>query len=249
MSNVNPRILELAKREYGEDCELEKVSEWAYSFKRDSKLYSRISRFMVEPGFQVNASEFRRRWPLMDKRERLDFACNFYNKETWTENDTEILEIIIGDGSDYIWSSCALALLKHPDRNRAVEFLIERVQHWSDSEHPPLNYMQALGMAGDQRGVAVMQPYYEKYRKRIEAEKETGIPDDVFFGPIPYHAFLSICGDLFKITGLKEYEDAARRYFDHPKEQVRWWAEHALGIEGPTTQQRNAEYKKKRESR
>jgi hypothetical protein len=30
---------------------------------------------------------------------------------------------------------------------------------------------------------------------------------------------------------------------------VRWWAEYALGIEGPTTQKRNTEYKKKRESR
>jgi hypothetical protein len=95
--------------------------------------------------------------------------------------------------------------------------------------------------------VAVIEPYYQEYRKRMEAEKETGIPDDVFRGPIPYHAFLSICGDLFKITGSKEYEDAARKYFDHPKEQVRWWAEYALGIEGPTTKERDTEYKKKRE--
>lgn|SRR5215469_198070 len=244
MSDIDPRILERAKREYGDDCELERKSEWSYSFKCGSKSYCRLSRFMVEPDFQVTASEIRRRWPLMDERERLDFASNFHNKETWTENDTEILEMIMSDGSDLIWSSCALAMLRHADRNRVVEFLIERVQHWADIGHPPLNYMQALGMAGDQRGVAVIQPYYQEYRKRMEAEKETGIPDDVFFGPIPYHAFLSICGDLFKITGSKEYEDAARKYFDHPKEQVRWWAEHALKIEGPTTQKRNTEYKK-----
>jgi hypothetical protein len=249
MSDVDPRILEFAKRTYGEECELERRSEWSYSFKCGPKSYSRISRFMVEPGFQVSSSEIRERWPLMDKSERLDFASNFHNKETWTENDTEILEMIMSDGNDLIWSSCALAMLKHPDRNRAVGFLIERVQHWADSQHPPVNYMQALGMAEDQRAVAVIQPYYEMCRKRMEAEKDTGIPDDVFFGPIPYHAFLSICGDLFKITASKEYEEAARKYFDHPKEQVRWWAEHALGIEGPTTQKRNTEYKKKRESR
>jgi hypothetical protein len=201
---------------------------------------------MVEKGFAVSASEIRQRWPAMDQRERLDFASNFQDKETWTENDTEILEMIMTDGSDLIWSSCALAMLKHVDRNRAVDFLVERLQHWADRRRPPLNYMQALGMAGDQRAVAVIQPYYEEYRKRMDAEREIGIPDDVFSGPIPYHAFLAICGALFKITGAKEYEDAARKYFDHPKEQVRWWAEYALGVEGATTQKLNGEYKKRR---
>jgi hypothetical protein len=244
MSDIDQRILELAKREYGEDCELERRSEWSYSFKCGSKSYSRISRFMVEPGFQVSASDIRQRWPSMNESDRLDLASNFYNKETWSENDTQILEIIMSDGNDRIWTSCALAVLKHPDRNRAVEFLIERVQR-SDSEHPPLNYMQALGMAGDRRAVPVMRPYYEKYRQAMEQETKTGIPEDVFFGPIPYHAFLSITGDLFKIGGSKEYEDAIRKYLDHPKEQVRWWAENALGMEGPTTAKRNAEYRKK----
>jgi len=199
---------------------------------------------MVEPGFQVIASEIRQRWPSMNESERLDFASNFYSKETWTENDTEILEMIMNDGNDRIWSNCALAMLKHPDRNRAVGFLIERVQR-SDSEHPPLNYMQALGMAGDRRAVPVMRPFYDKYRKAMDQEAETGIPDNLFFGPIPYHAFLSIAGDLFKIERSKEYAEAIRKYFDHPKEQVRWWAEHALGTEGPITAKRNAEYRTK----
>jgi hypothetical protein len=57
---------------------------------------------------------------------------------------------------------------------------------------------------------------------------------------------LSISGDLFKIEGSKEYEHAIREYFDHANEQVCWWAEHALGVEGPTTAKRNAEYSQKR---
>jgi hypothetical protein len=84
----------------------------------------------------------------------LNFATNFHMKQDCTENDTEVLEIIMQDGSDLIWSSCALAMLKHPDRNRAVEFLIERVR-LCESGHPPLNYMQALGLAGDPRAEPV----------------------------------------------------------------------------------------------
>jgi hypothetical protein len=79
----------------------------------------------------------------------------------------------------------------------------------------------------------------------MEAESVSGVPDDVFWGPIPYHAFLSIAGALFKIEGSKEYEQSIRKYLDHPKEQVRCWAEHALGVEGPTTTRKNAERSRK----
>ena len=246
MSEIDPKILEFAKRTYGEGCELLKRTEWSYSYKCGEKSYCRISRFLAEPGFQVSASEIRQNWPTMSERERLDFASNFHVKENWTDNDTEILEILMHDGSDLIWSSCALAMLRHPDRDRAIAFLIECVESSGPEEHWPLNYMQALGLMGAQRAVPVIRPYYERYLKAMESEAVTGVPDDVFFGPIPYSAFLSIAGDLFKITRSKEYELAIRKYFDHPSEQVRWWAEHALDVEGPTTLKRNADYAKKR---
>ena len=150
----------------------------------------------------------------------MDFASNFHRKGPWTENDTEILGILMNDGDDHIWSTCALAMLRHPARNRAVEFLIERVQR-NESERAPLNYIQALGIAGDRRAVAVIRPYYDKYRNAMEAEAVTGVPDDIFRGPIPYFAFLSISGDLFKIEGPDEFEHAIREYFDHANEQVR----------------------------
>ncbi len=241
---IDPKILEHARDIYGENCKLARRTEWSYSFKCGPKSYCSISRFFVEKGFEVKAEEVRRRWPSMDDRERLDFAHNFHNKEAWSENDTEILEIIMNDGDDHVWSCCALAMLRHPDRNRAVEFLIDRVRQ-SDSEPAPLNYMQALGLLGDRRAVAVIRPYYEKYRKAMEAEAVTGVPEDAFRGPIPYHAFLAIAGDLYKIEKSNEYEQAIRKYFDHPKEQVRWWAEHALGVEGPTSAKRNAEHREK----
>jgi hypothetical protein len=244
MNNIDPDILALAKGDYGDNCELVRRTEWSYSFKCGPKSYCSISRFMAESGFEVNATEIRTRWPSMDERERMDFAANF-QKKTWTDNETEILEIMMTDGSDRIWSCCALTMLRHPDRNRAVEFLMQRVRS-SESERPPFNYIQALGIAGDKRAAAVIRPYYDKYREAMKAEAVTGVPDDIFRGPIPYHAFLAIAGALFKIEGSNEYEQAVRTYFNHPNEQVRWWAEHGLGVEGPTTAIRNADYQKKR---
>jgi hypothetical protein len=242
VNSIDPKILDLAKRDFGENCELVRRTEWSYSFKCGEKSYCSISRFMAETGFEVSAPDLSGRWPAMSERERLDFASNFHVKEDWTDNDTAILEVIMQDGSDVVWGSCATAMLRHPDRNRAVEFLLARVRHSSEAEHPPLNYMQALGLAGDARAVPVIRPYYEKYLKAMEAEPVTGVPADVFFGPVPYHAFLAIAGDLFKITHSEEYRQAIRKYYEHPNEQVRYWAEHALDEEGPTTLKRKAEY-------
>src|SRR5262249_49494949 len=110
------------------------------------------------------------------------------------------------------------------------------------------NYMQALGLAGDARAVPIIRPHYEKYLKRMETEANTGIPEDVFHSPIPYHAFFATAGDLFRLTHAEEYDCVIRKYFDHPNEDVRCWAEQALDVEGPATLKRRAEYANRRKA-
>jgi len=74
MDDIDPKILELGRRDFGENCELVKQTEWSYTFKCGEKSYGHISRFIAEPGFRVSASEIRRRWPDMDEAERHEFA-------------------------------------------------------------------------------------------------------------------------------------------------------------------------------
>jgi hypothetical protein len=247
MSNIDPEILNLAKQEYGENCELVRATEWSYTYKCGSKSYCRISRFMAEKDLEVAAEDIRKRWPHWRHDERMDFATNWW-KKTWTDDDTKILEIIMADGDDQIWESCAQTFLKHPDRNRAVNFLVDRVLHYS-LEHTPLNYFQVLGMAKDKRAASAILPFYEKYKTEMPEESTLDVQENVFRGPIPYFPYLTAAGALFQITGSPDYEHAIRKYFDHPQEQVRWWAEHALQMEGPTTAKRNAEYREKRANR
>ena len=245
MTDISPEILELAKRMYGENCELVQATEWSYTFKCGEKSYCKISRFLAESDFSVPAGNIRERWPLWDQRQRIDFASNWWTKGTWTHNDTEILETIMADGDDHIWQSCTQAFLKHPDRDRAVGFLIDRVLHYN-LEHEPLNYFQALGMAKDERAAAVILRFYEKYKKIVETEAVLGVQEDVFWGAIPYFPYLVAAGALFKITGEPEYEQSIRKFFDHEKEQVRYWAERELDVDGPTTIKRTVEYKQKK---
>jgi HEAT repeat protein len=245
MSGLDPKLLKFVRNAYGsgQQPELVKETEWSYVYKVGEKSYSHTSKFLADQNFTVSASEIRSLWPSMNEKQRLDFVRNFWVKVTWDGNDTEILEVVMQDGSDLLWAHCAQAFLKHPDRERAVRFLIERLEK-CESENEPLNYIQALGLSKDPRAASAIRPYYEKYRTAVEAEKVTGVPDDVVFGPIPYHAYFVAAGALLEIEGSAEYEQAIRKFLSHEREQVRWWAENALKTEGPTTAKRSAEIRK-----
>ncbi len=243
MSRFDAKLREFLERTFGPGQHPEPVreSDWSYVYK-SGKSHARVSKFLLDETFVVNASEIRGRWPKMSESERLDFVSNFWVKKNWSANDPEILEVIMQDGNDRLWGSCAQAFLKHSDRDRVVNFLIKRVEECAGDER--LNYIQTLGLAKEQRAVSAIKPHYEKYRQLVETESATGIPDDVVFGPIPYLAYFVVCGALLKIDGSPEYDKAIRKYLDHQNEQVRYWAEHALEIEGPTTAKRNTEYRK-----
>ena len=243
MTEIDQELIQRIKKTYGPDCELVRRTEWSYAYNCGPNGCCTISRFMAEKGLTISAGYIREQWPHWDERQRLDFASNWWSKSDWTDDDTQILETIMADGDDQIWEMCAQAFLKHPDRDRIVRFLIDRVEHYS-LPHEPVNYFQVLGMSKDSRAVPAMRPFYEQYKKAVDAEAIIGVPKQVFSGPIPYFAFLSTAGSLFEITGSSEYEQAIRKFFTHENEQVRYWAEYALGIEGPTTAKRNAEYKK-----
>jgi hypothetical protein len=224
---------------------LVKENDWEWQFKVGEKFYAGFSKFHAFDDYRIEASELRKRWPTMDESERRSFASNFYNKSKWTDNDTQMLEILMELGDDYIWRNCSLAFLNHPDRQRIVSFLLDRVQNFEPHDEP-LNYIQALGLAKDRRATPVIRPFYDRLRAALEAEKAIGVPENVSFGPIPYHAYFATCAALLQIEGTEEYAEAIRKYLDHPNEQVRYWAEYSLGIEGPITKKRQEEFRERR---
>jgi len=227
----------------GHEPIVETETEWMYHYKLGSKSGYKISKFWDE-AFQVAPSTIRLRWPQMQEHERLEFCSCWSMKSSWSANDAEILETVLRGGNDRLWTHCTFAFTRHPDRDRAVTFLIERLKSLSP-ENKPLNYFQALGRIKDQRAAPAIRPYYETYRAAVQRGTALGVPKDVVFGPIPYFPFLCACGALVQVDGAPEYEQEIRKYFDHSSEQVRSWAENALGVEGPTTVKRNAEYRRK----
>lgn len=225
-------------------AELVRESEWVFIYQKDNRQY-RVSKFL-DDNFSVDASSFRKQWAEMSVETRSEFCGAFGAKATWTSNDTEILDVILADGDDNLWWWLSLTLLKHPDRRRIVNFLIERLND-PEIKHGggTLNYIQALGISGDRRAAAAIKPYYEEFKEAVKAEAQVGVPSDVVFGPIPYLAYFAAAEAMVKTDGSPEYETEIRRYFNHPSEQVRYWAEHALGVEGPSTSKRNEEYQRR----
>jgi hypothetical protein len=120
MNEIDPNILELAKKDFGDNCELVRKTDWSYSFKCGPKSYSSISRFMAEKGFEVSATEIRQQWQQWDQRQRMDFAFNWQAKGTWTDDDTEILETIMSDGDDDVWQSWSSAACKSIKASREL---------------------------------------------------------------------------------------------------------------------------------
>jgi hypothetical protein len=244
MNPLSPRLREVLEAWHpGREPIVEWETEWMYHYKLGSESGYKISKFWDEE-FRVDVATIRLRWPLMNEAERLEFCFCWSSKRLWSANDAEILEIVMRDGSDRLWTSCTFAFTRHPDRERAVSFIVERLENFG-SEDKPLNYFQALGILKDRRAAAAIRPYYEKYQAAVQAEAVIGVPEDVVFGPIPYFPYLCACGALVQVDGAPEYEQEIRKYLEHSNEQVRYWAEHALGIEGPTTAKRNTEYRQK----
>ena len=225
-------------------AELVRESEWAFIYQKNDHRYQ-VSKFL-DDNFSVDASSLREQWRSMSLENRSEFCGAFSAKATWTANDTEILDVILLDGDDNLWWSLSLTLLRHPDRERIVNFLIERLNEPRIKlGGRTLNYIQALGIAGEPRAATAIRPYYEEFKEAMKAEAQTGVPSDVVFGPIPYHAYFAAAGAMVRTDGSPEYESEIRTYFSHPNEQVRYWAEHALGVEGPTTLRRNEEHKRR----
>ncbi len=225
-------------------AELVRESEWVFIYQMSNHQYQ-VSKFL-DDNFSVDAALLRKQWGEMSPERRSEFCSAFNAKATWTSNETEILDVILADGDDSLWWWLSLTLLRHPDRERIVNFLIGRlgdpqIKHRGVT----LNYIQALGISQDRRAAAAIKPYYEEFKQAVKVEGQIGVPSDVVFGPIPYHAYFAAASAMVKTDGSREYENEVREYFNHPSEQVRYWAEHALGVEGPTTLERNEEYKRR----
>jgi hypothetical protein len=201
---------------------LAKETEWMRVYELGSKSLRYESKFLTDE-LQISAESFASRWPTMTPAERHGFAFAFSAKAGFTSDDEQIVNLIMSDGDEHVWNSLAtFVVIRHPERDRVLSLILDRLEKSPN----PGNYIQALGIAKDQRAVPILLPYYEEYRRAAQGvpEREDASVQDVK----PIAQFLWCSKALWTITGSEEYADRIRAYLKHPHSQVRWWAEHAL---------------------
>jgi hypothetical protein len=164
----------------------------------------------------------------MIPRERWEFVFAYQAKGDFTSEDERIVDMIMQDGDDHIWSSLALFMIRHPEQTRVLGFLRSRLE--AKTEHP-WNYIQALGEAKDVAAVPILRSYFDQFRVAAETERLAGVSLEPSDGPGPSWRFLICCEALWNITALDEYGNDLRTYLDHPNASIRGMARRSLDIQ------------------
>src|SRR5215467_12615884 len=107
MSGIDPKLVELMRKTATATeptCAVPK-EDWSYSDVRD-------------------------RWATWSEKDREDFCREWSHKRTWNSDDVQILELLMAEANDCVWQyACTQTLLKHPNRERAVGFLIDLISN------------------------------------------------------------------------------------------------------------------------
>lgn len=216
---MTPKSYEKARK----SAKLVKESEWMRVYELKPKYLHHESKFLSNE-VRMTADSFVLRWPSMTANERLEFVLAYHAKRDFTRDDEQIVEIIMQDGDDHIWSNLALFMIRHPAPDRVLAFLRARLEAKPEN---PVNYIQALGEAKDHAAIQILQTYFDQVRPAAETERLAGASLEPWGSPS--WRFLICCEALWKVSGSDVYENELRTYVDHPNPSIRRKAADALG--------------------
>jgi hypothetical protein len=193
----------------GQPDELLQETAWSRVYSGRVGYCWYASKFRTD-GLQVAAASIRERWPSLELEEQVEFAEAFCQKPAFSEQDLQILQLLIEDGIEYTRTVVACQLGGHPGLETVLPFLLGRI---GAPEQQAAKYYETLRLIGDARAVPPLRQRYEQYRKeRTDLSKSTV---EELFG------YLLCCQALRALTGLTEYETALEELLTHPDELVR----------------------------
>jgi hypothetical protein len=196
-------------------------TEWTRVYKDgDAILYD--SKFLRN-GLEVSAEFVRGRWSSLSAAQRLDFAQAFSAKPNVTPEDEHILDFLMEVGEPYIWSTIAILLPRHRDKDRVLAFLLERTGE--EGEHKA-GFFQATRLMGDNRAIPALRAAYDGYRKKLLGGTEPPVKFDHF-------SYLSCCKALWALEGSANYKDAIEEFLKSDDKAVCRFAEIMLFGERP----------------
>jgi hypothetical protein len=191
--------------------------------------WSRV--FEVEPNFfayeskldaddvSVSVEELRREWPSWGDSEKLSFASAFRQKRQIAKRDEEILEFLMAEGNEAVWSTIALCLTRHSDQKVILNFLLERLRSGTEAK---ANFIQALYVLGDLAALPALHRLHDGLSERVKAPPGGDIDEWTV------NDFLRCCEALAYLEKDERYQDEIRPFLNHPDPFVRLHAQNAL---------------------
>jgi hypothetical protein len=187
--------------------------EWFESVLSEGKRIPHISKFSRKD-FIVSAEVVEARWTSWTAEEKGKFASAFSQRLEMDDNDERVLDLLMDKGDPPVWHRIALAVARHRNRSRALNFLLARVM---EREGSVANYYQALGKMLASECVPILQQALLKHREDTDLHPFLQAWQDRFI----YLDYLSCSATLFAVTGREEYRENLREMLRHPEEAVR----------------------------
>jgi hypothetical protein len=196
-------------------------SEWMRTYKiGDAFLHE--SKFLVD-GLTVRVEEIEARWPTFSTEERLEFALAFSAKPGLTPEDVRVLDFLLEAGERYVWSTVAALLPRHPDKERALGFLLKMI---GNEERYDANFFHALERINDKRAIPAIKTAYDTYRRKLDGLADRRSACDAV-------GYMSCCKALWALEGSANYKDAIEEFLKSDDKAVCRFAEIMLFGERP----------------
>jgi hypothetical protein len=124
-------------------------------------------------------------------------------------------QLAMETGTEDVWSTISTALVRHPDNDLVLGFLLERVE---SSQHNLTNYYQSLELLGDSWATSILRRKYAFYRSRSRDGSSESMPEGEWIG------YLLCCRTLSKLAANTEFEDSIKNALSHSSPAVRSFA-------------------------
>lgn len=173
----------------------------------NEQTYTYESKFLID-NLQVSPLTVKTRWPGFSSSEKLEFASAFSSQPPRHNDDQEILQFLMEVGPEEVWRTIAVLLPFSPRRDRALEFLLDRVLH---APEPRANYYQAIESLRPEAAIPILRQRYEEYRKLLarKSERSDEVPHWIDYLQCS-KTLLTLTQDPTFVAALKEGLTAAR---------------------------------------
>jgi hypothetical protein len=190
---------------------------WSRTYQVADDEYASESKFEAE-GLSISVQELRSSWFSWTESERLNFVNAYRSKPSFGVQDEDVLDFLMENGSEQVWSTIALNLTRHSHKKKVLSFLLDRLQFGSE---PKSNFVQALYVLRDAAAI----PGLLELQRRLSKEVS---PKTVPLDRWKVYEFLKCCEALAFLEGSESHRDTIRTFLDHPDERVRMRARGAL---------------------